>query len=105
MVRPCDCIGARFGDLVWMATSENHLFRVRERRLLAVRLIARSNHDALHEVIVDAARFQQIVGSANIGFESRQWEAVCRAHDGLRAQVKYSVDFTSVDGTLQRPEL
>ena len=49
-----------------------------------------------------AARFEQVVGAADVGFERRQRIPQRRRDDRLRAKVEDRVDFVLVDGALQR---
>ena len=66
-----------------MLTIERHIFGVRQTLLFAIGLIARGYNYSLHQLLMQTADFQEIIGPSYIGLERLQREAMCGPDDRL----------------------
>ena len=97
----CQEVGAALRHVIGMAAVCRHLFRVGEDASLAVRLVARGHDDPTDEVRVPPADLQELIGTANVGFERREGASERCAHQGLRAEVKDRVRLVLDDRPLE----
>ena len=102
VIRPRDQIGTGFRDIVRKAALGRHRFGVRQLGALSISFVAGRHDHLLYVVPLPAARFENVIGAANVGFEGRERTASCGSHDGLRRQMKHGADLVFHQGTLDR---
>src|SRR6184192_1359183 len=88
-----------------MPRDQRQILAVRFSRVVAIGFVAGGDGYPLHQVVMDAARLEQVVRAANIALEGLQGNALGGGDDSLRPEMNDGVGLVLVDGAFERGEV